>query len=452
MGRGDQHRAPGRVRGDPAAGRSGHSVARHFFLHQSTGQGIMEDHGGHPGLVSQLQTLGHNFGDYNLWDSPPGGSVPTEIAALFADSNHDGHFGDALESVAALHGARDADILMLKSCFYTLAELEDPANLALWQQAFIDNVAPYANQHPDQTLVVMPAVPLRAEAGLSAAAAARARDWAQWLVGDFITLYATQGNVSSFDLFDFWADAEDHPTNANALQRQYCRTDGDDHPNDAAYSAAADALTEFLTRSLGGDSWQNPDQPYDVSDDGARHGPRSVDGDQLHQHPSRKSRVTRSARVPAAVLRRQRRRLVYRPGCAGGDQLHQCRQRGHGRRRAVRVRASRPAARAIRQLAAGQGPSPDAWPQHPISSPLLWRSPNGRPTEWIRPPALPTGAATKSGGASALEGRPFGRNIGPRESARETGLPELEPILMEIAEDIRDAGAAEPCGHASEGV
>ena len=32
----------------------------------------MEDHGGHPGLVSQLTTLGHNFGDYDLWDCAAG--------------------------------------------------------------------------------------------------------------------------------------------------------------------------------------------------------------------------------------------------------------------------------------------------------------------------------------------------------------------------------------------
>lgn len=249
----------------PATAGSGPDI---FFLHQSTGQGIMDDHGTHPGLVRQLADRGYGFGDYSLWDAPPGGSIPTEIATLFADANGDGQFGDAFQTVPALHGAREADVLMLKSCFYTLAELENPAALAAWQQAFVASVAPYANQHPEQKLVVMPAVPLRAESGLSAAAAARARDWADWLAGDFLAQYCPQGNVYAFDLFNFWADAEDHPTNANALQRQYVRPDGDEHPNDAAYAAAADALTVFLTTVVTGSSWQNPVNPSDVTGDG----------------------------------------------------------------------------------------------------------------------------------------------------------------------------------------
>ncbi len=238
-----------------------------FFLHQSTGQGIMEDHGSHPGLVSQIEARGYTFGDYSLWDSPPGNSLPTDIATLFADTNGDGHFGDAFDSVVALHGAAAADILMLKSCFLALSHLEDSTELAQWEQAFIDNVAPYANQHPAQKLVVMPAVPLRAEAGLSAAAAARARDWGEWLAGAFIRDYTTRGNVYAFDLFNFWADAETQPTNANRLKQVYCRSD-DDHPNDAAYSAAADALTVFLTGLTPAVSWQNPANAVDVNGDG----------------------------------------------------------------------------------------------------------------------------------------------------------------------------------------
>ncbi|NOZ23105.1 MAG: choice-of-anchor D domain-containing protein, partial [Planctomycetes bacterium] len=217
-----------------------------FFLHQSVGEGIMADHGGNPGMVSQLEALGHTFDDYDMWNSPPGGSIPTQIASLFADSDHDGTYGDAFQNVSALNGAATADVLMMKSCFYTLWELETPSNLAAWEQAFINNVAAYANQNPDQKIVVMSAVPLRSEAGLSDAAAARARDWGEWLAGDFITNYTTQGNVYSFDLFNFYADSESHATNANALKRAYCRSDGDEHPNNAGYTAAANAIVSYL--------------------------------------------------------------------------------------------------------------------------------------------------------------------------------------------------------------
>ncbi|MEW6357911.1 MAG: right-handed parallel beta-helix repeat-containing protein [Planctomycetota bacterium] len=221
-----------------------------FFLHQSVGAGIMADHGGNPGMVSQLQALGHTFNDYSLWNSPPGGSIPTEIATLFADSNGDGTYGDAFQTVSALNGAATADVLMLKSCYYTLWEMETASNLDAWKQSFITNVAAYANQNPDQKIVVMSAAPLRSESGLSDAAAARARDWGEWLAGEFISTYTTQGNVYSFDLFDFYADAETHATNADALKREYCRSGGDEHPNDAGYTAAADAIVSYLQAAV----------------------------------------------------------------------------------------------------------------------------------------------------------------------------------------------------------
>jgi hypothetical protein len=221
-----------------------------FFLHQSVGQGIMDDRGEHPGLVSQMVALGYGFRDYSLWDSPPGGSVPTEIATLFADANGDGHYGDVLEGIA---GASEADVLMFKSCFYTLANLEDAAALALWEQAFIDSVAPYANQHPGQKIVAMPAVPERKSSGLSATAAARGRDWSEWLAGDFITEHTTQHNVFSYNLFDFLADPESDPTNANYQKEAYLNSDrNDSHPNDTAYSAAADAIADYLQTLLSG--------------------------------------------------------------------------------------------------------------------------------------------------------------------------------------------------------
>lgn len=242
------HRVHKRLLGEELEGRV--VPADIFFLHQSCGEGIMADHGSNPGLVSQLETLGHNWGDYSLWNSPPGGSVPTQIASLFADSNGDGVYGDAFQTVAALNGARDADILMLKSCFYVLSDLEDPGALTAWETSFATYVAAYANQNPDQKIVVMPAVPLRSESGLSAAAAARARDWGEWLAGTFITDYCTHGNVFSFNLFDFWADAESHPTNANYLKRAYCRSGSDEHPNDAGYTAAANAIASYLRTTV----------------------------------------------------------------------------------------------------------------------------------------------------------------------------------------------------------
>ncbi|MGB2821627.1 MAG: LEPR-XLL domain-containing protein [Phycisphaerae bacterium] len=213
-----------------------------FFLHQSCGEGIMLDHGGQPGLVNRLAALGHTFSDYDLWNDPPGGSEPPSIATLFADANTDGIYGDGLQAI----GATSADVLMLKSCFYVVEGLTDSFALGSWQQSFIDEVAAYANQNPQQSIVAMPAVPLRSEAGFGAVVGERARDWSEWLAGDFRTVHCTAGNVYSFNLFDFWADAETHATNANWLRREYCLPGADNHPNDAGYRAAAEEITSFL--------------------------------------------------------------------------------------------------------------------------------------------------------------------------------------------------------------
>jgi hypothetical protein len=230
-----------------------------FFMHQSVGQGILDDHGAHPGLRRQLETAAYQVNDFSLYDWGGGGSQPTDIAGLFADANHDGHYGDALDSTPALAAGKTADILMFKSCFSAIDYLADDtgaATLDAWEQAFIDTVAPYANQHPAQKIVAMPAAPTRpGRPGIDAAANTRARQWSQWLAGTFLTQYATAGNVFSFNLFDLLADPAADATNPNMLREEYRGPTGDPHdpdchPNDTGYSAAADALFSFIQTTV----------------------------------------------------------------------------------------------------------------------------------------------------------------------------------------------------------
>jgi len=84
-------------------------------MHQSVGQGILDDHDMHPGLRSQLVSAAHQVNEFSLYDWGGGGSQPTDIAGLFADANHDGHYGDALDSTPGLAAGKTADILMFKS-------------------------------------------------------------------------------------------------------------------------------------------------------------------------------------------------------------------------------------------------------------------------------------------------------------------------------------------------
>jgi hypothetical protein len=230
-----------------------------FFMHQSVGQGILDDHGNQPGLRAQLEADGHQVGDFCLYDFGQGGSQPTDIAAIFADTNHDGHYGDALAATPALAGGRTADVLMFKSCFTAVDYLADDAGAAVldsWKQAYIDDVAPYALEHPQQKIVALPMAPTRkGRPYLDAAAIARAREWSQWLAGTFISQYCPAGNVFSFNLFDLLADPASDPTNANMLREEYWSPVGDPHdpdchPNDVGYGVVADQLRQFIENTV----------------------------------------------------------------------------------------------------------------------------------------------------------------------------------------------------------
>lgn len=197
------------------------------FLHQSTGSNFMEDHPGtaeHPdpdyGLNTLLQDAGYDFTDDWMGDSDP-----PSIAKLFRDD------GKKLS-----REARSAEILLFKSCFYPIDDLTSDAALDEWKQAFIDDIIPYAQAHSDQTIVAMPAVPYRQE-DTEQGNHDRARAWADWLKEEFLD--AAPSNVTSFDLYDIWADS----TN-NWLKPEF---EGDDsHPNDYASLLAADSIFAFI--------------------------------------------------------------------------------------------------------------------------------------------------------------------------------------------------------------
>ncbi|MBN2378921.1 hypothetical protein JXM67_03870 [candidate division WOR-3 bacterium] len=197
------------------------------FMHQSCGGNIIDDHPGtdnHPDPDYGLGTLIRNAG-YTFTDEWMDDSYPTSIAELFAND------GRRLS-----RDAERAEILLFKSCYYPIDGLTSDAELEAWKQAFRDEIIPYAQEHTDKIIVAMPAVPYR-EQDTDQANHDRARQWADWLADEF--LEAAPSNVTSFDLFDIWADPEH-----NWLKEEY--EGNDSHPNAYAYLIMADSIAAFI--------------------------------------------------------------------------------------------------------------------------------------------------------------------------------------------------------------
>lgn len=205
------------------------------FMHQSTGGNLIEDHDGvteHPdpdyGLRTLLENAGHTFTDNWMDDS-----YPTSIAEYFSSGGR-----------GLTREAKSAGILLFKSCYYPIDGLTSDEALDGWKQAYIDEIIPYAKEHPDQILVAMPAVPYRKE-DCPEANHDRARAWADWLKGEFIDSCLSHGaeNVTSFDLFDIWAYPD-----SNWLRTEYRGEDS--HPNAYASLVMADSIAAFIAELI----------------------------------------------------------------------------------------------------------------------------------------------------------------------------------------------------------
>lgn len=202
------------------------------FMHQSTGGNIIDDHDGvseHPDPDYGLKTLLENAG-YTFTDNWMDDSYPASIAGYIANGGSNFPYN-----------AKAAGVLLFKSCYYPIDGLTSDDALKEWEQAYLDEIIPYAVNHPDQILVAMPAVPYRKD-DCAKENHDRARAWANWLKTDFIDSCRTHGanNVKSFDLFDIWAYPD-----SNWRRAEYCQSD-DPHPNSYASLVMADSIAAFV--------------------------------------------------------------------------------------------------------------------------------------------------------------------------------------------------------------
>ena len=240
-----------------------------FFLHHSTGQGIIS--GGVRSYIADYNSThatSFEFWDHcYTWESMPawpGGLVePDGTATGYTyggpcdNTDPDGLYyiwcSSEAEAVATRNNILDNhEVIAFKSCFpasdiWDAAELQQRKDWYLAMRNVFD-------AHPDHVFVVMSTPPLHRLA-TDSGNASRARDFANWLKSG--TYLNGHPNVVCFDLFDALANADDSSATANMLRYAYegDHSDSDSHPNAAGNAAVAPLFAQALIDASEGYCW-----------------------------------------------------------------------------------------------------------------------------------------------------------------------------------------------------
>jgi len=219
------------------------------FIHQSTGDNWLRDYDewdpdwGGGNLRADLESDGHivtdNWHDddnapYCSWDPEWQG-----LCALFINN------GARLPD-----DARNADIIIIKSCFYPTEYLISDDVLNSWiDHSISDIVEGYFNNHPDQYLIFCSSVPhhRQGENCPDAPVRARGRSWGEWLedTESGLASYALHGNVIGFSAFAHTARGPGESPE-NTLRAEYEISYPDNHMNRAANLACAAMIRRIV--------------------------------------------------------------------------------------------------------------------------------------------------------------------------------------------------------------
>jgi hypothetical protein len=230
----------------PAAGGARTNL---FFLHHSTGEGIINE-GNVRGTIAQYnQAHGTHF---ELWDHgynadglrnpqgepagtydiPDDNTDPVGLYNLWTTDN------EARRKILANH-----QVIAFKSCF-PASDIQDDETLAQYKTWYLA-MRDVFDQHPDKVFVVMSQPPLHRLA-TEPAVAKRARQFANWLKS--AEYLGGHPNIVCFDLFDQLAHADDGSAGANMLRYEYegSHDNSDSHPNATANQAVGPRFAQFL--------------------------------------------------------------------------------------------------------------------------------------------------------------------------------------------------------------
>jgi len=232
---------------------SGHNLTDMFFLHHSTGTGIVNtgdvrghvatynitngtslefwDHGYEGnGLLNADGVKVGTYGEYTNYTDPP------DLHNLW--TSDEAGWVDLRTTILANH-----EVISFKSC-YPASNIPDESELE-WRKTMYRNMRDFFDTRPDKLFIVMTMPPLN-PAATNAGNASRARQFSNWL--NSAEYLSGHPNVVCFDLFNVLAHPDDASAEANMLRADY-RAGGDSHPTAPGYTAAGAALAEFFCDS-----------------------------------------------------------------------------------------------------------------------------------------------------------------------------------------------------------
>jgi len=148
-------------------------------------------------------------------------------------------------------GSQENDIIMFKSCFPNSdivaegtgpGDPTDPNRTMVNFKAAFEEMAEEFAKYPSKLFIYVTAPPLVPKAS-TLENARRAREFNNWLKGEYLDRYRKDtglDNLLVFDLFDVLADEN------NFLRKEFQKKDTDSHPNQLGGMAATESFIKFL--------------------------------------------------------------------------------------------------------------------------------------------------------------------------------------------------------------
>ena len=215
-----------------------------IFLHHSVGHNLIED----GGVRAAFTTAGYDFWDHGYnwhelrdpagkqrgysYNIPDDNTNPSGFARIFAQKLH-------TLPLNAFSGLLQHEVIAFKSCF-PVSNITSDAQLAQYKNDYRE-VRNVLDEHHDKLFIIVTPPPLN-PAGTNAAAAARARAFAEWLQS--AEYLSGHPNLATFDLFGYLAEDDPTAPDFNMLRQNY-REGEDSHPNHLANEKIGPLFVKF---------------------------------------------------------------------------------------------------------------------------------------------------------------------------------------------------------------